>query len=473
MPVIATFLTEKTGNRFHTGVFNSKGDGSNIVGNIELNINGTYPTQDDIGKGKQDDLYDKKTNAVVSEFLDFSPGYNNEGSANNDSDPDVACVVPSGEINPFKASLDADGLLKVSAKCVKDIPFDETQMGGMFEHIVNVSEDLKDLDTVFWCPKVTKGDFHDKLINVMFLDGTFLKKQFGTLLNLVAVTTNNRIIPLAHMLHKGNENNKNTCVFLDLVKRYIPVDWNKTHLMCDQSSVLEGSILKVMGSEPLTCSIHLLRNLVKHTHGNVIEHFKTFLYTLDKDECSRAQKEIEKSFHEKARTSKNATWKKVSEKPHLFCRSHRTDAFEQFTTNAVEQFHSSIGTLKRGNMINLVSQLSMIQLSGLNELAYSNKDDPRFSKFGAVILSINISLALLFSVEIGEGSFTVTYKERANFNIYEMYASYMKCLKRNKSYASVRRSYLTSLIKCHAETVTDTSCSLFNYFFFFCNLLIK
>lgn len=235
--------------------------------------------------------------------------------------------------------------------------------------------------------------------------GTFLKKEFDTLLNSVAITTDNRIIPAAHMLHKGHENSRNNCMFLDLVKRYVPVGWNKTRIMCDQFSKLEGDILKVSGTEALTCSIHLLKCIQKRISGSMGDNFKIFIHSLDKEECSKSQKEIEKLFHDSAKTVKNPTWKKVAEKLHLFCRSHRTDSFEQFTTNSVEQFHSYIGKLKRGNMINLISQLSMMQLSGLNSLAHGNEGGTPFTTFGSTILSVNISLALLFSVEMGEGSF--------------------------------------------------------------------
>lgn len=106
-------------------------------------------------------------------------------------------------------------------------PFDEDQIQGMFERTLSASDEFSMLDTVFWFPKVEKGEFHEKLLNVIFLDGTFLKKEFDTLLNLVATTTDNRIIPVAHMLHKGHDNGRNTCMFLDFVKRYGPVEWNK------------------------------------------------------------------------------------------------------------------------------------------------------------------------------------------------------------------------------------------------------
>mgnify|MGYP003365627761 CR=1 FL=1 len=47
-------------------------------------------------------------------------------------------------------------------------------MQGMFERILGASDELSKRDTVFWCPKVEKGEFHEKLINV--IDGNVSKE---------------------------------------------------------------------------------------------------------------------------------------------------------------------------------------------------------------------------------------------------------------------------------------------------------
>lgn len=118
MPVIVTFLTEKTDDKFYAAVFNSKGDSSTIVGNIELTIEEIY-------LGGDDDLsseVEKEENAMVAELMDFDPSYVNDqftaddGNNTDFQNSDVAsCVVPSGTINPFKTSQDADNLLRTSA----------------------------------------------------------------------------------------------------------------------------------------------------------------------------------------------------------------------------------------------------------------------------------------------------------------------------------------------------------------------
>lgn len=75
----------------------------------------------------------------------------------------------------------------------------------------------------------------------MFLDGTYLNNHFDTLLS-VPINADNRVIPIEHMLHMGNEDSRNLMRFLSLVRKYIPYQWCNIDIMYDQSVALQNSI---------------------------------------------------------------------------------------------------------------------------------------------------------------------------------------------------------------------------------------
>lgn len=52
------------------------------------------------------------------------------------------------------------------------IAFNENEMVTMFNNIMNMYSVSKPIDTVFWCPNLASNGIEEKLIEVMFLDGT-------------------------------------------------------------------------------------------------------------------------------------------------------------------------------------------------------------------------------------------------------------------------------------------------------------
>lgn len=87
----------------------------------------------------------------------------------------------------------------------------------MLRNIMHITTSSTPIDIVFWCP-VLKEEISGKIVDVVFLYGTHVESHFDILLNLLAITTNNNIIPIGHILHINNENTENTILFLALVK---------------------------------------------------------------------------------------------------------------------------------------------------------------------------------------------------------------------------------------------------------------
>lgn len=120
----------------------------------------------------------------------------------------------------------------------------------------------------------------------MFLGRTHLKfGDYRTLLNLVAITCDNGVIPIAHMLQKSGEKKKkkkkNTTLFLRLVKKYIALEWDKIEKICDQLLSLEKGIYHAFSKHALTRSIHLYKCVVKHKSKGTYTPFFTMMSSLD------------------------------------------------------------------------------------------------------------------------------------------------------------------------------------------------
>lgn len=293
LAAVVTFLADMTKNQFYSGAFSVAEDYSVIAGNVDLE------GIDNIGEEQELDPEEVGADVEKAEAADALELSELQSET-------VNCVIAPGNINPFKYSVDKDSLLKYTGKTANEIEFCENKMETMFKDVMNMVVSTKPIDTVFWCP-VLKEELSEKMIEVMFLDGTHLKNHFDTILNLVAVTTNNRVIPIAHMLHVNNENTKNTKLFLALVKKDIPFDWDKINIMCDQSSALERGIATVFGKVGMTCSVHLLKNVMKHTSGRVYRLFTTYCQSLESEESLQARDELIGHFHDSAKTGRNLT----------------------------------------------------------------------------------------------------------------------------------------------------------------------
>ena len=185
------------------------------------------------------------------------------------------------------------------------------------------------------------------------------------------------------------------------------------------------------------------------------------VHTLVDQVREEAQGKILDMFYDKVSTRGVPTYEKVYNQTNLYCRSQRRDGFEQYTTHPVEQFHSTIKSVKEGSVVNLVSQLSMIELSAFNALSKENDvEEPTLSGFGLVIISLNIAMALTMKVEKQGRTYVVSQNKDYDVSLHRIFKDYMDGLKRKESYSRCRIAYIDSLIECVASEVTETTCSL-------------
>lgn len=234
--------------------------------------------------------------------------------------------------------------------------------------------------------------------------------------------------------------------------------------MCDQSVSLEKGVNRALSRDALTFSIHLYKNIVKHTDKGTYIPFFEMMNTLDTKVRIDANNKLLGKFSDSAISNKIATYLKVSDNQNLFCRSLRRDDFDLFTTNAVEQFHSFLTKIRKGNLINLLSQTLTLQANASNKLNLENTlMAEQLTPFGEVMLSFNIALALLFKVTQEGLHFKCEYDTFKGVNLENLFKDYMQSVHRNiKSYLKSRASYLVSLQSCSADVVTENSCSLCN-----------
>ncbi|GMM56264.1 hypothetical protein DAKH74_028800 [Maudiozyma humilis] len=124
------------------------------------------------------------------------------------------------------------------------------------------------------------------------------------------------------------------------------------------------------------------------------------IHAIDKEIKEGTKSKLLEMFHGKTRNPEHSTYKKVYSQANLNCRCQRTDRFEQFTANPVEQFQSTIRSVKEASVDNLVSQLSMIKLITFNAPSKMNDvDEPILSGFGRAVILLNVALALTIKFE--------------------------------------------------------------------------
>ena len=169
LAALVTFLTVQTDGKFYAGAFNLEGDDVVLAGNIDTE-GITIPNEqedeeeqvcaeDDVPEGSEDE----DDIALEEEQQEKEAAALDAGES--------SCVIPPGEINPFTGSLDKETLLKMGSE-FEAIAFNENEMVTMFNNIMNMYSVSKPIDTVFWCPNLASNGIEEKLIEVMFLDGT-------------------------------------------------------------------------------------------------------------------------------------------------------------------------------------------------------------------------------------------------------------------------------------------------------------
>lgn len=264
------------------------------------------------------------------------------------------------------------------------------------------------------------------------------------------------------MLHEGAEKKEHTILFLELIKKYVPLDWNTTRMMSDQAKSFESAHMAVFHEPIYTCSVHLLRNIIIHTKGHVTALFHKMVHTLVDQVREEAQGKILDMFHDKVPTRKLPTYEKVCNQTNMHCQNQRRNGFEQYTTNPVEQFHSTIKSVKEVRKC-WQSGISIINdcFSTFNALSKGEDvDEPRLSGFGRVVISLNIAMALTMKVEKQGRTRIVSQNKDYNVSLHRIFKDYMDGLKRKESYSRCRIAYIDSLIECVASEVTETKCSL-------------
>ncbi|CCH60788.1 hypothetical protein TBLA_0D02870 [Henningerozyma blattae CBS 6284] len=339
------------------------------------------------------------------------------------------------------------------------IEFNELIKGRLNQEDVNACNRL----CVFFTVDMPSSIVSEKLIDVIFLDGTHLAGKFQTLLTLVATTTENRSYPIAHMLVQGGEKYREARQFLWLTKKYVPLSWDRIQVMCDQSRALESAITSVMDRPYLTCGVHLVKNVVKWTKGKVVAKFRNLLHTLDEATCNDNLKCLVQAFYSSAKANQNSTYNKITSMKEKFATFTRKNHFEQFSTNPVEQFHSLIKMLKRTGTNNLINNLLANQGSCINTLVDENwRTSIEMTNFGICIISCQLALASCFEVISKPSDHDVyTLQFVTKTDIKKMYEAYMRTLGRKANYTDSRYACLKSLKNCGQPVVVKGNyCSL-------------
>lgn len=361
---VANFLLHNTEGSFLVGAFKTEPQVRFLFGNIDLeDIRAdTYHNSEALDSDREESLL-----SAVSMEEDESEEEPEDEFVNSDDmgdDGPVNEFVNSDDFQGWNATLSKETLMRPGKAPIIDIPFDEGEMTSILENISKMN-DLSDpdidandrgcqVDTLFWCTDIRDSGIQNKFIEITFLDGTFLKGQFETLLTICGITVDNRVLSLAHMLHGGAERKINSILFLKLVKKYVPLNWDGAHIISNQSKAFESAHETVFGEESYTCIVHLLRNVMTSTLGNGTTLFHGMVQKLDERTRNHARDALLDMFPETSRNPNHPTYNKISSKAELYCRSLRTDGFEQFTTNPVEQFHSTIKALKKGGAVNMI-----------------------------------------------------------------------------------------------------------------------
>ncbi|GMM55659.1 hypothetical protein DAKH74_022750 [Maudiozyma humilis] len=455
---VANFLLHKTNGSFLVGAFESGPELRFLFGNIDPKYS----------KRIRADPYDcsKATNPDRQARLLSAVNVEDDGPVNE--------FVNSDDFQGWNVTLSKETLMRLGKAPISDIPFDEGEMTSIIENMSEMNDlsnpgiDSKDrkclVDTLFWCADFRGSGLGDKFIGDLFLDSTPLSGQFGTLLTLCGITVDNRVLPLAHMIHGGGEKESHSILFLRLVEKYIPLRWDDFFIISDQCEAIEDAHRVVFGRWNRTCVAHLLRDTIVSMSKNVTTRFHEMVHTLESITRSDTKRELIGMFPVSVRDTRHPAYHTINHKANLFCRGYRHDEFEHFTIGPVEQFHRTISPLKEGSVANMISQLAMLQMSAFNLLSKENAiDEPSMSAFGCAVLSLNISLALTMKVErTHRRRYAVSHNGDTGVSLHQIYSNYAKKLGRGKNYIRCRKAYLDSLEKCVGSYTCETFCLLCN-----------
>ena len=486
---ITNFLAFQCNGRFSAGLFNMDDIKGSMYGNLDVDLflaegldGGVIEEDEDEEEEQEQENEQENEQDEPMGDLDESPL--TEEEVVDPSDDFVSNIILSSEIDKLEGTLTREALWRLSSNVKEHIPFDEKKETQLLKDLTAAAAKVEanaaaeaaaakeegrpiksnTLYCSFFCSNIEDTRLEEKFVDVMFLDGTFIAgSDLRTLLTLAVITTDHRTVPIAHMFHKGGEKTLETTFFLGLVKTQMKnITWKNFHIMCDQGLPLETAIFKVFGYEPLTCGLHLFKNVVKHTKGSVYAAFNTLCHTLDRQKQQEAHDDLISKFHQSSKKDHVRTFKKVDSELWKFTRLDKPFDFELQTTNAIEQIHSRMRFSKQGNIVNFISQLMTFQLHAINKLMDENsRDTPEFTAYGKIIISLQLGISTAFKVEpTSTGTFTVSYDRDRMYPIALVYEQYMRRLGRRKNYWKSRREYLRSLVECEALEVTDHSCSL-------------
>ena len=260
--------------RLYVGLFDVDNP-SDVYGNIDVSCFssiGGIP-DDEVDDGDVD-IDPNEIRALDDEGIEDTDTITEQDAVDGTEVSGANIVDEDSEIDKLEKCLSKEALWTLSSDAVSNIPFQSKELEGLLNDLADSMAYEHTPDSFYWYPNIEDPRLESKFVNIMFLDGTFLQKgEYATLLTLAGITTDHRTVPIAHMLHKNGENMKHTVAFLSLTKRHLKFKWENFQIMCDQSRVLENSVHKVFGGEPLTCGLHLLKNVVKRTCKNVYRFF--------------------------------------------------------------------------------------------------------------------------------------------------------------------------------------------------------
>ena len=177
--VFTGFVANLTSDRFYIGAFNYKDCEKEIFGNISI--------EPDMMTGSDDVLANQLEEAVNNENDGQEPP--NESNSSSESSPEMDLEIESDqwngmhnnnlidprEVNGFMASFGKESLLKSSNNCKMTFTFDDLEMDRLIDDLSKYTLLEKPVDTLFWCINMGDLPLKEKLVNVLFLDGTYLK----------------------------------------------------------------------------------------------------------------------------------------------------------------------------------------------------------------------------------------------------------------------------------------------------------
>ena len=452
------FLMSKCGDQFHLGAFNmTQSSDPFLQGNINLAgmsvdnsplyehpSSHTVPGSDTPIPGEEPWLSDENIGFVDDNYRLFLH------DARENSLDDTLMEYTGQKVEAIPLVADEMGVLLKELSAYKGL----VKRGSISEIPSNV------MDTMFFCPAINNTMIMDKFVNVMFLERTSAQGYFPTLLSMLAISTENRVFNLGHMLYRGNTHKKHTRFFLDLMKQCLNIEWSKMRFMCDQSVTLEESISYAFNRPALVCTHGLAKNLHTLSGGTLGNEVYDMVHTLDINVHQQQQARVLQALGETTRVAAPVTYNRLKECIKDMSRCGRDDNFDIVTKHDIEPFQRLLGSLHRGNTVNLITQLAMIQLRSCLVLASENDIySPVITKLGEDIISLNIALALTMKVKPGTPT-SVRYDNGRKCSLIKPFEVYLRSMSRTDMYVDARVAYLDSLRTCKARRVTKTSCDL-------------